>query len=245
MAGLEGITAAILVGGFGTRLHGVVNDRPKPLALVNNRPFLSYLLDQLAEAGAASVVFCSGHLGQLVEEKFQQEYRGLRLSYSLEAVPLGTGGALRLAAAQLASDPVLVMNGDSYCEADLGSFLSSFRHSAAEAAILLTQVAETAPFGQVHLDTNGRITRFSEKGTGRGPGLINAGIYLILRARFLTIPADRPVSLEREIFPSWVGSGMIGWSGGRRFLDIGTPESLRSAGAFLETVAPGRGGPPL
>ena len=62
---------------------------------------------------------------------------GLRISYSRETEPLGTGGALKLAE-PLLSDPVLVLNGDSYVEVESGRERRTFhdtergcRHRAA------------------------------------------------------------------------------------------------------------------
>src|SRR5947208_1434645 len=108
---LSGVVAAILAGGFGTRLRSVVADRPKPLATISGRPFLAYQLDQLAAVGLRRVVLCTGYRGDQVEATFGRHYAGMRLEYSLEAAPLGTAGALRLALPLLDSDHVLVMNG--------------------------------------------------------------------------------------------------------------------------------------
>ena len=119
---LANTTAVILAGGLGTRLRDAVANRPKVLAKVGPRPFLSYLLNQLAAAGIRHVVLCTGYMGQMVREAFGSKYRTMTLEYSLEPAPIGTAGALRLALPLLRSDPVLVMNGDSYCEADLGAF---------------------------------------------------------------------------------------------------------------------------
>ena len=97
MESLSGVTAAILAGGLGTRLRSVVADRPEVLAQVGGRPFLAYLLDQLAVSGIKNVVLCTGYLGEQVQAVFGVSYRSLCLSYSPESAPLGTAGALRLA----------------------------------------------------------------------------------------------------------------------------------------------------
>ena len=112
----------ILAGGFGTRLRSVVSDRPKVLAEVGGRPFLEYLLDQLVAEDVKSVVLCTGYLGEQVQRRLGTHYRTLALQYSREPQPLGTGGALRLALPMLDTDPVLVMNGDSYCDTRLDAF---------------------------------------------------------------------------------------------------------------------------
>ncbi len=109
------VTAAVLAGGLGTRLRGVLADCPKVLAPVKGKPFLAYLLEHLAGQGLRDVVLCVGYGSEQVEAVFGRSYAGLRLAYSCEPAPLGTAGAVRLALPMLESDPVLVMNGDSFC----------------------------------------------------------------------------------------------------------------------------------
>jgi NDP-sugar pyrophosphorylase family protein len=230
---LDSLTAAILVGGLGTRLRASVRDRPKVLAEVLGRPFLAYLLDQLADAGVRRTVLCTGHLAGLVRDAFGPSYRGMELAYSEEQTPLGTGGALRLALPQLDSDPALALNGDSYCQADLGGLLGFFRSQKAKAALLLAGVPDTSRYGRVAVDETGAVVRFVEKGGAAGPGWINAGIYVLGQEALGAIPENRPVSLEREVYPAFVGRGLYGWQGGGRFIDIGTPESYAEAAAFF------------
>src|SRR6267142_3298014 len=100
------LTTVILAGGQGTRLRSVVDDRPKVLAPVAGRPFLAYLLDRLADQGCHRVIVATGFRGQQIEAEFGRRYRSLRLEYSCEETPLGTGGALRQALPMLDTDPV-------------------------------------------------------------------------------------------------------------------------------------------
>jgi len=236
---VSSVTAAILAGGLGTRLRSVVADRPKILAEIRGRPFLGYLLDQLADAGLRTVVLCTGHMGDKVQAVFGDSHRGVRLVYSQEPFPLGTGGAIRLAASRLASPTVLVLNGDSYCEADVGAFWSDHCAAGSRATLVLVRVEDASRFGQVELDETGRIVRFEEKGARTGAGWINAGMYLIDRQWVEAIPAGKAVSLEREVFPGWIDRGLRGWRTSGRFLDIGTPESYREADQFLAARDPG------
>src|SRR3989338_6029269 len=111
---LSGVTVAILAGGLGTRLRSVIADRPKVLAEVRGRPFLTYIFDQLIAASIKYAVLCTGYLGEKVCDRFGDSYGSLRLAYSQEPSPRGTAGALRLALPLFKSDSVLVMNGDSY-----------------------------------------------------------------------------------------------------------------------------------
>jgi NDP-sugar pyrophosphorylase family protein len=230
---LADVTAVILAGGLGTRLRSAVADRPKVMAEIHGRPFLSFLLDQLFAAGVRRVVLCTGYRGEQVSSYFGESYGPLRLTYSQEPAPLGTGGALRLALPHLDSDPVMVLNGDSFCEADLSAFAGRHRLRGAGATMLLAEVPNTERFGRVKTDPEGLVTEFEEKGGWTGPGPINAGVYLLGRRVIEEIPAGAAVSLEREVFPAHVGRDLYGYAGGGRFLDIGTPESFAAAEEFF------------
>jgi D-glycero-alpha-D-manno-heptose 1-phosphate guanylyltransferase len=234
-AKLEFTTTAILAGGSGSRLRPAVAGRPKALASVGARPFLVYLFDQLVAAGVRDVVLCTGYLGDSIRNMFGESYGTLRLSYSQESNPLGTAGALRLALPLFKSSPVLVMNGDSYCEANLREFCRwhAMRHS--NATLLLTKIFDRERFGQVQVGPDEKVTAFQEKGSGESPGWINAGIYLISRDWLEEIPIHGSVSLEREVFPVWIGRGLHGFQSESRFVDIGTPESYARAQSFFTT----------
>jgi NDP-sugar pyrophosphorylase family protein len=234
MGGLECTTAAILAGGLGTRLKPVVKDRPKVLANVGGRPFLFFLLDQLSAAGIRHAVLCTGYQAKRVEEVIGDRFSDMEIEYSPESEPLGTAGAMRLARSRFRSDPVLVLNGDSYCSADLGTFAVWHGERRSPASLLLTEVSDTRRFGRVQVDEDGRILLFEEKEGAWGPGWINAGIYL-LGAEFLgEIPGSGPVSLEKQIFPAWVSRGLRGFRGSYSFIDIGTEKSYLEADRFFQ-----------
>jgi NDP-sugar pyrophosphorylase family protein len=244
---LNDITAAILAGGLGTRLRPAVADLPKSLAAVSGRPFLAYLLDQLDAAGIRNVVLCTGYKASSVADEFGTAYRGLKLVYSKETTPLGTGGALRHALERLVSDPVLVLNGDSYCSVDLPAFVAEHRRAAASASVALAEVADTSRYGRVTSDPRGAITGFVEKAACGGPGWINAGLYLLSQRFLQSLPlagsdTAAPLSLEREVFPRWVGRGLVGHFSRTTFIDIGTPESYAQAGHVLASGAIASGG---
>jgi NDP-sugar pyrophosphorylase family protein len=233
MKNLSDITAAILAGGLGTRLRPVVGDRPKVLAEVGGRPFILYLLDQLAAVKVREVVLCTGYRGDRVKEILGETYGPLRLVYSQESSPLGTGGALGLALPRFSSDRVLVLNGDSFCEGNLRALAQVHRLRGAGATLLLVEVPDTGRYGRVDLDGEGRITGFWEKEKAGGRGWVNGGIYLIDRPLLESIPPDQIRSLERDIFPAWIGRGLYGFRTQARFIDIGIPESLGRAEHFF------------
>jgi NDP-sugar pyrophosphorylase family protein len=230
---ISNITAAILAGGFGTRLQSVLSDTPKVLAEVSGKPFLAYILEHLARAGFRSAVICTGYMADKVRDCFGDAYGSLRLTYSREDKPLGTGGALRLALPCVSSDAILVMNGDSYIDVDLTAYVAWFLQKEARVALLLAKVSDTGRYGAVTVDRDDRIVTFDEKGKSSGPSWINAGIYLMKKSLAASIPADRPYSLEHELFPSLEGKELLGYRCRAPFIDIGTPESYARADSFF------------
>jgi NDP-sugar pyrophosphorylase family protein len=229
------VTAAILAGGLGTRLRSSVPDRPKVLAAVHDRPYLTYVLDQLAGFSIPEVVLLTGYQADQVESTLGDTYSGMRLHYSPEPAPLGTAGAIRRALPKITSPLVLLLNGDSFCVVDLAALLAFHRRTAADLSLVLTQVLDTSHYGAVRVTGAGRVLRFEEKGQRDGPGWINAGIYLLARSLIEEIPPGRSVSLERDMIPTWIkrGKPVFGLSCTGRFLDIGTPESYAAAARFF------------
>jgi D-glycero-alpha-D-manno-heptose 1-phosphate guanylyltransferase len=227
---LSSTDAAILVGGLGTRLRGVVEDVPKPLAPVLGRPFLFYQLDLLALRGVRSVTLCCGYKAELVQKTVGTDWFGMPIRYSVEAGPMGTGGALRLARSSLTSDCVLVLNGDSWLEPDWGKMREAVRDGGI--ALALAEVPDAGRFGAVDF-SGGIVTGFREKCADRGEGLINGGVYLFPQD-FLDMLPDAAHSLERDVFPSLASAGrMRGVPEKSPFLDIGVPESYAAAGEFF------------
>jgi len=223
----------ILAGGLGTRLRSVICDRPKVLAPVHGRPFLAFLLDQVAHAGITKVVLCTGYKAEQVEETFGRKFGGLDLTYSPEERPLGTAGALRLALPLVQSQAVVAMNGDSFCSVDMGAFWAWHCLHGHGASMVLREVQDTARYGRVSFAPDGQVRSFDEKQHGLGRGWINAGIYATSRQLLTEIPTDKPVSLERDVLPAWMARGLGGHQTQGQFIDIGLPNSYVQAEAFF------------
>jgi phosphoheptose isomerase len=227
------LTVMILAGGLGTRLRSVLPDRQKVVAEVRGRPFVAYLLDQLNAFGFRHVVLCTGYQGFQVKEAFGDTYKNIRLDYSLEQEPLGTGGAVLNALPTALSDILLVMNGDSFCDVNLSALLKFHQLKSASASIVLAHIDGVERYGQVRLDEQQRVLDFVEKGQVTGDGWISAGIYLIKRSMLAVFSNNRRVSLEKEIFPSWIGKGLYAYPVEAAFLDIGIPEDYQRAEHFF------------
>lgn len=230
------VTAFILAGGFGTRLRPVVADRPKVLAEVLGRPFVFHLLDRLAALGVPKVVFCTGYMAEMLETVVGPTYRGMALHFSREEEPLGTGGALALALKRHPTSLALAMNGDSFATAELGAYLAWATSTNFAATLLLTDVPDTARYGSVVVSRRGVVSGFAEKGRS-GPGLINAGVYLLRPFALQAVVPGVFTSIETDVFPTLAKTGELGaWCAQGDLLDIGTPESYAAAGRFLAGI---------
>jgi len=226
--------AVILAGGLGTRLRGVISDRPKPMAPIGSRPFLDYLVSRLATNHFGHIVICVSYMREKIEEYFGPKYGSL-VSFVVEEEPLGTGGALRNAKAVL-DQRFAVLNGDTYVQVDYGEM---FRFHAANKAIMTIALARSDGdrFGRVLLDGD-RIVGFSEKARKDG-NPVNAGVYIVERSVLDQIPSGRAFSLEKELIPMLLSERqrVFGYATGSEFIDIGEPESYKRLvenPAFLE-----------
>ena len=221
----------VLCGGAGTRLRSVTGETPKSLANVAGRPFLELLLHQLQRHGFSRVVMAVGYQREMIRAHFGTEAMGLRVVYSEEASPLGTGGAVRNALQLLDSDVVLVMNGDSYTDLDLGRFLTEHLARNADVSVAVVPADGRTDCGSVFADVSGKLTRFAEKAEGSGAPFLNAGIYLLPKSLLQHIPTGLQVSLERELLPGWLkqGRSIRVFVGHGACVDIGTPERFQAA----------------
>jgi len=232
---LSDVQAVVLAGGLGTRLRAAVADRPKVLAPIHGRPWVTFLLNQLADAGVRHVVMLTGFKADQVQNALGDDYRGMRLVYAQESTPLGTAGAVRAALPLLTSPAILLLNGDSYCAADLADLREFHGRREADLTIVVARSPDASRFGTVRAQEDGRVVGFEEKTQSAG-GWINAGIYLLATTLIAEIAPHRHVSLEKEMFPAWIArKAFYAFHTDGRFLDIGTPESYAQATAFFES----------
>jgi NDP-sugar pyrophosphorylase family protein len=223
----------VIAGGLGTRIKSVLGDTPKLLAPICGRPYLAYLLDWLRRFGAKRVVLGLGHQAQAVIDFLdynRSTHDNLTVVTVTEPHPLGTAGAIRFARTKLRSDPVLVMNGDSFADADLCAFVDYHRRSKAKATLLCAAVDDAGRYGRVDLDGEGRIRGFIEKDPDfHGRSAVSAGVYLFSAALLDEIAAGSATSLEHDVFGRAPPGSFAAFAGRFAFIDIGTPESLKLA----------------
>jgi D-glycero-alpha-D-manno-heptose 1-phosphate guanylyltransferase len=237
----------VLAGGLGTRLHSVVADRPKVMALIGGRPFLDILVAQLHHHGVRRIGLLLGHLHEQVQSHVDNvlhvRFPDVEFATSVEPRPLGTGGAVRYAQGRLlpntANLDIMLMNGDTFVEFDPAAVLAIHRAASAAVTMATTNVPDVSRFGAVEIDHEGRIIEFCEKTARSGPGFINAGVYAMTTTLIDRIAADRAVSLEAEIFPGLLASSQHIHSAPQRgyFVDFGTPASYAEFATYVATSA--------
>jgi D-glycero-alpha-D-manno-heptose 1-phosphate guanylyltransferase len=223
----------ILAGGLGTRLRPAVPTLPKALAPLGERPFLEFVLEDLARQGARRVVLACGHRAEAITAWRASARLPESLSVELvrETRPLGTGGALAFARAEAGLvGPIWALNGDTWLPGGLAALAKLARPG--RSALALVNVEDAGRYGRVACTPEGRVTGFTEKGEG-GPGLINAGLYRLDAAAFARAPAGA-FSLERDLLPKLAAAGALdGWKLDVAFVDIGVPEDYRRLCAAL------------
>lgn len=236
----------ILAGGLGTRLRPLVSDKPKPMADIDSKPFLEYQVTFLKRYGFTHFIFCVGYLYQQIQDYFGDGSRWeVRIDYSIEEEPLGTGGALKHAEAYV-HDTFLALNGDSFLDADLSQLVQSHGQNRPSqrrlGTIALTRVEEPDRYGTVRLGPRNEILEFLEKTAdgsereARREQYINAGIYVLEPEILRMIPRSRKVSIERDVFPSLLagGGGLYGCFLDGFFVDIGTPAGYEKLQDYLK-----------
>ncbi|MFE2093241.1 sugar phosphate nucleotidyltransferase [Streptomyces sp. NPDC002596] len=238
----EAKEAILLVGGKGTRLRPLTVHTPKPMVPAAGVPFLMHQLARARAAGVEHIVLATSYLAEVFEPYFGDgSSLGLHIEYVTEREPLGTGGAIRNVASRLTSgpdEPVLIFNGDILTGLDIRALVTSHATSGADVSLHLTRVEDPRAFGLVPTDSTGRVTAFLEKPQTPEEIVtdqINAGAYIFRRSVIDTIPADRPVSVERETFPGLLASGahLQGMVDSTYWLDLGTPQAFVRGSADL------------
>lgn len=222
--------AIILAGGFGTRLQGVVKDLPKPMAPVNGRPFLTYILDYLIDYEYQRVVLSVGYLHEKIVDYFGKKYKTLEIDYAVEEEPLGTGGGILFAMSKCTADNVLVINGDTMFKVDLTVFERFHQKKNGLLSIVLREVEDVARYGSVSVGDNGIIKLFSEKQASVGSGFINGGVYFINRKIFGKYPQPKKFSFEKDLMTKYYTQECFyAMPSDGYFIDIGIPEDYARA----------------
>jgi mannose-1-phosphate guanylyltransferase len=216
----------ILVGGQGTRLRPLTAKVPKPVVRLVDRPFIAFMLEWLRGHGVDDVIMSCGFLADGVRDVLGDgSHFGVRLRFVEEPDPRGTAGALKFAE-ELLDERFLMLNGDVLTDIDLTAQIAQHEASGARATLALVPVADPSAYGLVVLREDRSVQDFVEKPSldDLPSNLISAGAYVLEREILELVPAERNVSIEREVWPRLIDHGLYGFPSQSYWLDIGTPE---------------------
>jgi D-glycero-alpha-D-manno-heptose 1-phosphate guanylyltransferase len=227
--------AVILAGGLGTRLKEEVPNLPKPMAPIGTRPFLEILMNQLNQANFTEVTICISYKGEIIKEYFKDKYKDIKIIYSYEKHPLGTGGAIKQALERYknANEDIFILNGDSFSDLDLRKMSEFHRQNHFKLTIALKEMKEFDRYGSVEVDAFNQVIKFNEK-IFLKKGLINSGIYVTTPAITRYFPEQEVFSFENDflnIFYKDITFG--GYKENSFFIDIGVPEDYLKAKEYL------------
>jgi D-glycero-alpha-D-manno-heptose 1-phosphate guanylyltransferase len=229
------ITAIILAGGLGTRLKDTVPDLPKPMAPINDRPFLEYQMDYWINQGVTEFILSVGYKREIIMNYFGKSYHCASIEYAVEENPLGTGGGL-LVAAQHLTEPFLVLNGDTFIEVDLNEFTNFHRKSQSEWTFALFRISDSDRYMGMDINSDGKILSLQSTADDVN-GLANGGVYLIEPSSLdrLEWKVGDSFSLEDQLLSDFLSSGgdLFGMECSGKFIDIGVPEDYHHAAKIL------------
>jgi D-glycero-alpha-D-manno-heptose 1-phosphate guanylyltransferase len=192
---------------------------------------LNYLIRYLKFYDLKRIIFSTGHLSEKIKNYYGDEFEGMEIGYSHEEKPLGTGGGIRLAMEKCKEEEVLILNGDSFFDADLAAMYELFKSRNAGSVLALRKVQDADRYGAIEKDKEGKIISFKEKGEGKRPGLINGGVYILNIKYFLgNTPSKKAFSIEKDYFAKCSKhNNIFGLEFPGYFIDIGIPEDYQRA----------------
>lgn len=236
-------TAIILAGGLGTRLKEKVNDLPKPMAPVNNIPFLAHLFNYLIENQVSNIHVSVGYMHEKIINYFGYTYNSAKVSYSIENERLGTGGAFKFSLNSLnLDDNFLLLNGDSFFNIDLKKLLSFHKKNNSLFTLSLFEFFEPYRFGEVALGKSGTVEQLNEK-SAISHGFANAGVYAVNPSiiEIINKHYEKSFSIEKSLINYLISNNHIvkakKFKG--KFIDIGIPQDYLKANNFFKSLYKG------
>jgi len=217
--------AIVLAGGFGTRLQSVVSDVPKPMAPINDTPFLEYILKYLQKNKVTKVILSVGYKWEIIKNYFGDKFKNMELVYSIEDEPLGTGGAIKKALQLVDDSKVYIINGDTFFNIDLSS-LKLKQNSKLQ--LSLKKMYEFDRYGSVEIDKENNVINFTEK-SFKKEGNINGGIYLIKKNIFNDFSLPIKFSFEEFMQEHYKTLNTTAKVFEDYFIDIGIPKDYKKA----------------
>lgn len=224
--------AIILAGGLGTRLRTVISELPKPMAPIDNKPFLEYLLNYVIKQGVTRIILSTGYKHEYIKDYFGDRFKNTSICYAVEEVPLGTGGGIKKALEKVRGDNVFILNGDTFFNVNFEELYNSHIAAGADLTLSLKPMEKFDRYGAV-LTERGRIIGFVEKKYNE-KGYINGGVYVARKSLFEGLNLPDKFSFETDYMEKHVQNlHFNAYFSDTYFIDIGIPEDYNLAQSEL------------
>ncbi len=232
----ELMPAVIVAGGLATRLRPLTERIPKALIEVAGHPFLWHQLELLKNRGVRRVVLLLGHLGESIQQRFQDGAElGIIIDYSFDGpVLLGTAGAIRQAL-PLLPERFFVLYGDSYLPCNYAAVEAAFRQSSLPGLMTVYRNEGLYDSSNVEYD-GGRILRYDKRNRIPAMHHIDYGLGAFHRSVFEAIPAGQARDLATVYQDLLHAGSLAAFEVHQRFYEIGSPEGLRDTSEFLKAA---------
>ena len=225
---MHSLDLVILAGGKGSRIKSLIKDRPKPMAVFNNKPFLEYIIQFYSKYIFKNIFILTGYKSKSIKKKFDnKKYNFTNIKCLTENRPLGTGGALNLLKRKKINDFILI-NGDTFINVDLNKLIKSCNKNSFGALTLIKNKSYKSNKKLTTLNIKANKLFYQQK-----TGLMNAGVYFF-KKKILKFIENKNLSLENDILPKLIKKGKIsGIKTNKFFIDIGTPKNFKNANRVL------------
>ena len=215
--------AIILAGGYGTRLRQVISGIPKPMAPINGKPLLEYILGHLQKQGIRKVILSTGYKHEIIEQYFENQFNDIKIVYSVESEPLGTGGAIKKALDYVTSDHIFILNGDTFFQVNFNELYQTHLQINSDLTIVLKNMENPDRFGIIET-LNNKVISFKEK-TYKSEGTVNGGVYVIKSRLLQKIEIPEKFSFEKDFMENYFSTFNFNtFKSDAYFIDIGIPE---------------------
>lgn len=230
-----------MAGGKGKRLRDVISDVPKPLAQINGRSVLDYVIEHAKKNGCNNVIVTTGYLGEQIDEHIKKNDYGIPVLTSHENKPLGTAGSLLLIR-DLLEDEFFVLYGDIFTTINLSSMLKFHKQKGSNGTLALHTSDHPQDSTVVKVDDNSKILNFIEKPGEDWPrygNLTATSLYVLKKEVLNFIESGKEIDIAKDIFPKMLKAGkkLFGYLTDEYAKDIGTPERYQKVQDYVKILS--------
>ncbi len=217
--------AVILAGGQGENLRPYTYELPKSMLLIKGRPILEYLIDDVRKAEIREIIICIGYRGEKIKEYFGDGAKfGVKIIYSEERKPLGTGGAIQAILTHINNESFVVLHGDIVFDLRLADLIQFHKAQESTATVALTSLSAPFPYGQFELHGQSIVGFYEHtKKEQIKSNLVNTGVYILNNEIFQYFPSSKKVFMLESVLQKLIQKKQLtGFVFEGQWFDIGS-----------------------